>query len=71
MRNFPGLDALNDWLEGRCIKQWPLIPHGGLPGSLADVHASKVARLMPMGRAFDGFVEHSKRISPTCPNSKS
>jgi hypothetical protein len=21
---------------------------------------------MPMGRAFDGFVEHTKRVSPTC-----
>ena len=21
---------------------------------------------MPLGRIFDGFVEHSKRVSPTC-----
>ena len=21
---------------------------------------------MPVGRAFDGFVEHTKRVSPTC-----
>ena len=25
-----------------------------------------VASLMPLGRPFDGFVEHAKRVSPTC-----
>jgi hypothetical protein len=25
-----------------------------------------IAPIMPMGRAFDGFVEHAKRVSPTC-----
>jgi hypothetical protein len=66
MPNFPHIDALNEWLEDRCVEQWGMIPHGELPGSVADVHAAEVARLMPMGRAFDGFVEHSKRVSPTC-----
>jgi hypothetical protein len=37
-----------------------------LPGTIADVHAEEVASLMPMGRAFDGFVEQTKRVSPTC-----
>ena len=40
--------------------------HGGLPGTIADVHADEVASLMPLGRPFDGFVEHTKRVSPTC-----
>ncbi len=31
------LTALNAWLEQRCISLWPEIPHGGLPGSIADV----------------------------------
>jgi transposase len=66
MPNFPDIDALNEWLEDRCVEQWGMIPHGELPGSVADVHAAEVASLMPMGRAFDGFVEHSKRVSPTC-----
>lgn len=70
MPNFPDIDALNDWPEDRCVTQWGLIPHRELPGSVADVHAAEVASLMPMGRAFDGFVEQSKRVSPTCPNSK-
>jgi hypothetical protein len=30
------------------------------------VHAAEIISLMPMGRAFDGFVEHTKRVSPTC-----
>ena len=64
--SFPDIDALNAWLEERCIEQWRHIPHGGLPGTVADVHANEIASLMPLGRPFDGFVEHTKRVSPTC-----
>jgi transposase len=64
--SFPDLAALNAWLEVRCIEQWGQIQHGALPGTIADVHAAEVASLMPMGRPFDGFVEHTKRVSPTC-----
>jgi hypothetical protein len=64
--NFPDLGALNAWLEERCIEQWGQIMHGGLPGSVADVHAGEVTSLMPLGRPFDGFVEQTKRVSPTC-----
>jgi len=66
MPGFPDIEALNAWLEERCVAQWAQIVHGGLPGTVADVHADEVASLMPLGRAFDGFVEHSKRVSPTC-----
>ncbi len=64
--SFPDLDALNVWLEDQCIVQWSQILHGNLPGTVADVHAEEVASLMPLGRTFDGFVEHTKRVSPTC-----
>ena len=64
--SFPDLDALNDWLERRCIEQWGDIQHGALPGTVADVHAEEVTSLMPLGRPFDGFVEHTTRVSPTC-----
>jgi hypothetical protein len=64
--SFTDIDALNTWLEECCIAQWQHIQHGVLPGSVADVHADEVASLMPLGRPFDGFVEHSKRVSPTC-----
>jgi transposase len=66
MPSFPDLDALNVWLEAACIAQWAQIEHGVLPGTVADVHAAEVASLMPPGRPFDGFVEHTKRVSPTC-----
>lgn len=66
MPSFPDIEALNLWLEEHCIAQWGQIVHGGLPGTVADVHADEVASLMPLGRPFDGFVEHSKRVSPTC-----
>jgi hypothetical protein len=66
MPSFPDLEALNAWLEAQCIAQWAQIEHGMLPGTVADVHAAEVASLMPLGRPFDGFVEHTKRVSPTC-----
>jgi transposase len=64
--SFPDLDALNAWLERRCVEQWGEIQHGVLPGTIADVQTDEVASLMPQGRPFDGFVEHTKRVSPTC-----
>lgn len=64
--SFPDLDALNAWLEAQCIAQWKDISHGLMPGSVADVHAEEAASLMAIGRPFDGFVEYSKRVSPTC-----
>ena len=60
------LGALNVWLEQRCIELWAQIPHGSLPGTVADVWADEVASLMPPPRSFDGFIEHTKRVSPTC-----
>jgi hypothetical protein len=66
MPSFPDLEALNAWLEAQCIAQWAQIEHGALPGTVADVRAAEEASLMPLGRPFDGFVEHTKRVSPTC-----
>ena len=66
MPSFPDLAALNGWLEQRCLELWHEIPHGTLPGTVADVWAQEQAALMPLPPAFDGFVEQSKRVSPTC-----
>jgi len=63
---FASLGELNDWLETRCIALWGEIAHGKLPGTVADVWAQEKPLLMPMPRPFDGFVEHTKRVSPTC-----
>ena len=63
---FATLPLLNDWLERRCKTLWSEIAHGKLPGTLADVWAQERPLLMPVPRPFDGFVEHTKRVSPTC-----
>ena len=60
------LDTLNLWLEERCKALWQDIPHGTEVGSVADAWADEAECLMPVGRFFDGFVEHGKRVSPTC-----
>jgi transposase len=63
---FPTVDALNDWLEQRCQELWREIPHGSQSGTIADVWESETACLMPLPRPFDGFIEYTKRVSPTC-----
>jgi transposase len=66
MPDFPSLAALNDWLETRCRELWTQTLHGSQPGAIVDVWAEEVGRLMQLSRPFDGFVEHAKRVSPTC-----
>ena len=66
MPAFIDLDALNVWLESRCIEQWGQMPHGVLPGTIAEVWAAERSCLMVPQRPFDGFVEQTKRVSPTC-----
>jgi transposase len=63
---FANLSALNDWLEERCVALWREIPHGELPGTIADIWAEEQTYLMEPTRPFDGFVEHTKRVTPTC-----
>jgi transposase len=63
---FASLEALNDWLEQRCKELWQQIPHGLRPGTIEDIRAAEVQFLMPVPRLFDGFVEYTKRVSPTC-----
>jgi hypothetical protein len=66
MPSFADLDGLNVWLEQRCVELWGQIAHGGMPGTLAEVWAQERSSLMAAPRPFDGFVEHAKRVSPTC-----
>ena len=66
MPRFPSLEALNAWLEQRCRELWQGIPHGLRPGTIEDIRAEETRFLMPMPRLFDGFVEYTKRVSPTC-----
>ena len=66
MPGFPDLATMNAWLEQRCLEVWQETPHGTLPGTIHDVWAEERAALMPLPSAFDGFIELSKRVSPTC-----
>lgn len=64
---FESLEALNTWLQAQCVDLWQKIPHPEQPGrTVAEVWADERAELLPRPRPFDGFVEHSKRVSPTC-----
>jgi hypothetical protein len=63
---FASLEALNDWLEFRCKEFWQQTAHGKMRGTIADLWAEEAQALMPASRLFDGFVEHTKRVSPTC-----
>ena len=64
---FKDLGELNQWLEDRCIALWSENGASGdcLVQSLTLGKAEKPV-LMVLPPAFDGFVEHSKRVSPTC-----
>ena len=64
---FGSLDELNDWLQQRCISLWREIAHPQQQDrSIADVYADERACMMELPCPFDGFVEHTKRVSPTC-----
>jgi transposase len=64
---FATLRDLNDWLHARCINFWQELPHPEQPGrSIAEVWRDEQSLLMKLPRTFDGFVEHTKRVSPTC-----
>ena len=39
---------------------------GGCVRTIAEVWREEQPHLMPVLRPFDGFVEHTKRVSPTC-----
>ncbi|WP_369981430.1 IS21 family transposase [Xanthomonas bundabergensis] len=61
------LDALNDWLDQRCRALWQTLPHPELPHrTIAEVLQDELAELMPISAPFDGFVEQTKRVTPTC-----
>lgn len=64
---FDSLGALNDWLKKRCVELWHSIHHPELTAqTIAQVWAEEQPELIQVSRPFDGFVEHTKRVSPTC-----
>jgi len=64
---FKTLNELNDWLQARCIALWSELRHPEQKDrSIAEVWAEERPSLMAVPAPFDGFVEHTKRVSPTC-----
>jgi hypothetical protein len=61
------LVALNAWLQERCVALWQTTAHPEQPGrTVAAVWQEEQPFLMAAPRPFDGFVEQTKRVSPTC-----
>jgi transposase len=64
---FESFAALNRWLEQRCRTLWQEIDHPEQSARrIAELWAEEQPQLMRMPPPFDGFVEHTKRVSPTC-----
>jgi transposase len=64
---FADLAELNRWLERRCIALWAEVSHPEQKHrSVAEVYDDERSSLMAMPPPFDGFVEHTKRVTPTC-----
>jgi transposase len=65
--SFESLPALNAWLEQRCQSLWQELKHPEQRQRvIGEVWAEEVGQLMPLPAPFDGFIEHNKRVSPTC-----
>ena len=64
---FDSLDSLNIWLQERCKQLWFEQTHPeDKQRTLGQCWLEERSHLMPMPVPFDGFIEHSKRVSSTC-----
>jgi transposase len=64
---FNCLDELNIWLEQRCQALWRELHHPeDKQRTVVDLWEEECASLMAVPAPFDGYVEHSKRVSSTC-----
>ena len=60
-------DRVNDWLEQRCVTAWGEVAHPEQSDkTVAEMLLLEQPSLMPTVTPFDGFIEHTKRVSPTC-----
>lgn len=65
--SFSSLTALNVWLGERCQALWQETYHPQhREQTIAAVWQLERNALMPTPTAFDGFIEHTKRVTPTC-----
>ena len=65
--DFDTLPALNAWLVERCMALWQQSAHPEQPElTIAQLWQEERLQLMPVSQPFDGYIEHTKRVSPTC-----
>jgi transposase len=65
--DFADLAECNAWLEARCQALWHETVHPEQRNRMiAEVYEDERGALMAMPPAFDGFIEYTKRVSPTC-----
>ena len=62
---FKDIGELNQWPEDRCIALCLETTQRELPGLVANAWEAEKSLLMVLPPDFDGFVEHSKRVSTT------
>jgi transposase len=61
------LTELNEWLEAQCIKDWQTRKHPQFSDrTIEDVWYQEQRQFMKVTAPFDGFIEHSKKVSSTC-----
>ncbi|MDN3651674.1 IS21 family transposase [Thalassotalea ponticola] len=61
------LDELNLWLEQKCQAQWQEIMHPSYDDrTVEQVWLEEKKHLMKVISPFDGFIEHTKKVSSTC-----
>lgn len=64
--HWTSLCALNEWLAQECQAAWQDMAHPQWPTfTLADALEQEHGQLMPLPKRFDGYIEHSVRVSAT------
>ena len=54
-------------MEQRCREQWQETAHPQIKTrSITECLTEELSEMMPVPSAFDGFIEHTKRVSSTC-----
>lgn len=61
------LSELNDWLEHACLRDWQTRKHPQYSSNtIQDIWYQERKHLMKIDAPFDGFIEHTKKVSSTC-----
>src|SRR5690349_14120847 len=64
---FGSLADLNVWLEARCVPLWQETMHPEQrEQSIYQMWQTEREQLMKLPPPFEGYIEHVKRVSPTC-----